>query len=310
MKILITGANGFIGSFLIQKLNSGENTLFPTVRKLPEHFKYWREKFNIIQCDITDLDSLLKSIPEIDCIIHLASANDIICRNSPNEGLIINGIGTRNMLTVAKQRKCRNFIYFSTLQVYGKELEGIYSINSRINAHNDYAISHYTAELYCKMFSNNFNMNISILRPSNIINAPIDLKINRWTLVPMCFCEEAFDSNQIVLKSSGKQMRDIIDLEIVLESVEFLLKNIEEGFNIFNITSEENFSIASIAEMVQEIIKNELNKEVDIIYENDFPYKSNNFRVINNLIGPVKREIMREKILREISKIIRLLKNK
>lgn len=310
MKILITGANGFIGNFLIQNLNSKENKIIPMVRKLPEHFKYWREQFNLIECDITKLNHLLNVIPDIDCIIHLASANEVVCGNSPEEALIINGIGTRNMLTVAKERMCKNFLYFSTLQVYGKELEGTIDINSSIYAHNDYAITHYAAELYCKMFSENFTMNISILRPSNIINAPTDLNINRWTLVPLCFCEEAFNSNKIVLRSSGRQMRDIIDLEIVLESVEFLLKKNEKGFNIFNITSETIFSIANIAEMVQYIMKKELNREVEIIYESNIPSKSNTFRVINNLLGPVKKEIIREKILREISKTIRLLKNR
>ncbi len=308
-KILITGANGYIGSYLIEKFDKQEVEIIPLVRKLPPYFRYWKEKYEIIECDITQFDQLKEKIKDINYIIHLAAYNDILTKLHPDKALMVNGIGTRNMLEVAKEIKCELFVYFSTLQVYGKELEGIISVESPINAHNDYALTHYVAEQYCKMYSSNFNMNAIVLRPSNVFGAPMNINVNRWSLVPACFCKSAYETNKIVLKSSGKQMRDFIDLDLILQSVDFLINNYEKGFNIYNITSENIFSINEITKLVQSVAMLELNKNIDLIYESKFPLKSNIFKILNNLLGPVDKEIIEKKIIKEITKIFNLLKN-
>ena len=141
-RILITGANGYIGSYLIENFNKQDVEIILLVRKLPPHYEYWRENYEIIECDITELDKLRKKIKEINYIIHLAAFNDVLTKIYPDKALIINGIGTRNILEIAKELECEFFIYFSTLQVYGKELEGIISVESSINTHNDDALTH------------------------------------------------------------------------------------------------------------------------------------------------------------------------
>jgi len=308
-RILITGANGYIGSYLIENFNKQDVEIIPLVRKLPPYYEYWRENYEIIECDITELDQLREKIKDINYIIHLAAFNDVLTKIYPDKALIINGIGTRNILEIAKELECEFFIYFSTLQVYGKELEGIISIESSINTHNDYALTHYVAEQYCRMYCSNFNMNVAILRPSNVFGAPMSVHVSRWSLVPACFCKSVYETNKIVLKSSGKQMRDFIDLDYILKSVEFLIKTYEKGLKIYNITSESIFSINEITKLVQSVAKSELNKNIELIYESEIPLESNKFKALNNLLGPVDEKIIEKKIIKEITKIFKLLKN-
>ena len=118
MNILLTGAAGYIGSYLTAYLSKyTSDTIIPLCRKLPDYFENWRSKFELVECDVTNLDDSKERIPEkIDIIIHLAVFNDIDTEEMPEKALIVNGIGTRNMLEFAKERECKLFICFSVLQ--------------------------------------------------------------------------------------------------------------------------------------------------------------------------------------------------
>jgi UDP-glucose 4-epimerase len=261
MKILLTGATGYIGSYLTEYLSEeASNGVIPLYRKLPDYFRDWRGKFEGVECDVTKLDDLKEKVPEeIDCIIHLAAFNDVLCSRKPEQALIVNGIGTRNMLEVAEEKGCQSFIYFSTLQVYGKDLQGTITLDSPIKCVDDYAFTHCVAEGYCKMLSSLYDLNVSVVRPSNIFGCPVHPKIDRWTLVPATFCLSAYEKNEIRLKSSGKQNRDFVSLDFVSKCIRYLIEENKSGFNIYNLTSEKLFSIIEVAKLVQLSAKSILN---------------------------------------------------
>src|SRR3989338_3540959 len=152
MKILITGATGYIGSYLTEYLiKKGAAEIVPLCRQLPEYFKDWRNQFDVVECDVLKPESLKAKVSgPVDCIIHLAAFNDVECKEFPNQALMVNAVGTRNMLELACEIGCRSFIYGSTLQVYGQELKGTVDINSPVCCNNDYALTHYIAERYCQ----------------------------------------------------------------------------------------------------------------------------------------------------------------
>jgi UDP-glucose 4-epimerase len=309
MKILITGATGYIGSYLVKYLSKDDkNHIIPLCRKLPEHFDDWNDEFQVIEADVTDLNELSGKIQSpIDCLIHLASFNDINTSKFPDQALIVNGVGTRNVLEIARQYKCPNFIYFSTLQVYGKELQGKYTHETPVNCQDDYALTHFIAEEYCRMFSLRYKLNIGILRPSNVFGCPIDHRVNRWTLIPTSLCLSAFKDNKITLRSSGKQNRDFVSLDYVSKSVKHLIENTSIGFKIYNVTSEQLFSVKEIAQMVKSSAKIILNKDVELVFDNDHPLESNDFIVKNNIIAPYSKTIIRNEISMEISQIFDML---
>lgn len=309
MNILLTGATGYIGSYITNYLSQyTHHTIIPLCRKLPNYFKDWRDKFEVVECDVTQLDDLKEKMPkEVDCIIHLAAFNDVRCSQKPEQALIVNGIGTRNMLEIAKDRKCKLFIYFSTLQVYGKELEGNITVDSPIKCFDDYAFTHYVAEGYCKMFSSRYGLNVNVVRPSNIFGCPIHPKIDRWTLVPTSLCLSAHKQNRIILNSSGKQNRDFVSLDFVGKCIRYLIEDNKSGFNVYNISSESLFSIIEVAKMVQSCSKSVLNKEINLICKSKHPSEPNQFLAKNNLLNPLKREKVQRELLNEIEKTLKLI---
>ncbi len=309
MNILITGATGYIGSSLAMYLKkNSSNEVITLCKKLPYYFKDWKDLFKVLEVDITQLEILKKKIPKkIDTIIHLAASNNIDTMQNPEKALIVNGIGTRNMLEIARERECKLFIYFSVLQVYGKELQGIITENSSIKCEDDYSLTHYLAEEYCRMYALHYNINMNILRLSNVFGCPIHHKIDRWTLVPSCLCLSAYKQNKIILKSSGKQKRDFISLNFINKCISYLIKEYNIGFNIYNITSGKLFSIIEIAKMVQLCSKLLLNKDIELICKSEYPLKSNHFFVRNNLLFPPNEEELKDELLNEIEKILKLL---
>lgn len=306
---IVDWCKGYIGSYLIEYLSKEVNSgIIPLCRKLPDYFGNWRDKFKVVECDVTNLDDLKeKVLEEIDCIIHLASFNNVWCSQKPEQALIVNGIGTRNMLEIAKNRKCKLFIYFSTLQVYGKELQGNITVDSPIKCFDDYTFTHYVAEEYCRLFSSCYDLNVSVVRPSNVFGCPIHPKINRWTLVPTSLCLSAYKKNRIILNSSGKQKRDFVSLDFVSKCIKYLIEENNSGFDVYNLTSERLFSIIEIAEMVQSCSKAVLNKEINLICKSKYPLDSNQFLVRNNLIFPPDKEESQDELLNEIEKTLKLL---
>ena len=74
MKILVTGASGFIGFDLVNRLvKNNDYTVFATDRT-----KFTDTNFdnnvNYIQCELKDIDSV-QQLPSVDCVIHLAAFN-------------------------------------------------------------------------------------------------------------------------------------------------------------------------------------------------------------------------------------------
>ena len=309
MNILITGAAGYIGSYLIKFLaEKTSHHIIPLYKKLPERFYDWENESNAIKADVTKLDELQKKIPErIDIVVHLAAFNNVDTAKMPEKALCVNGIGTRNMLSVAHERHCKLFIYFSVLQVYGKELAGTITVDSPVSCSDEYALNHFVAEEYCRIFSSNYGLNASVVRPSNVFGCPVKRKVDRWTLVPGCFCLSAIKKEEIRLKSSGKQNRDFVSLEYVSKYVNTIINNMPEGFNIYNLTSETLFSIIDVAKMTHSLAETILNKKIDFICESKHPQEPNRFLAKNNLLGAIEEEEIQKSLLTEIEKTLKIL---
>ena len=214
MNILITGASGFIGSYLFKFFNEKGYNVYGLVRKKPS-IKYFN-KFNnkLIISDLNDFKKLQKKIPtKIDVIIHSGASNDQDTNKDIAQAYKTNIYGTRNICEIAKIKNVKKFFYFSVLQVYGRELIGKIKENSKINCDNDYSLTHYLAENISEKYSKTINTKFSIMRLGYMFGCPIDKKIDRKTLIPFIFCKQAIEEKEIILASKGKAQRDFVSLK-------------------------------------------------------------------------------------------------
>jgi UDP-glucose 4-epimerase len=236
-----------------------------------------------------------------DVFIHLAAANDIDSAN-PETAIIATALGTKNCLEFCKKNNIKKFIYFSTFQVLGK-VDGQIDENTVPEPKNDYGITHLFAEEYVKMYLATAGIEFIILRPTNIYGAPIEKGIDRWSLVPGCFCKEAYEENTITLLSSGKQKRDFLNLKDLIEVTKSLINQFDNFKNkTINVSSNNHYTIIEIAEKVKSVYQRKFNKECKLIVKSEQPLESNSYAIDRDLITSVGHQFTdRDTIIVEIN---------
>jgi len=259
---LVTGGSGFIGSNLIEYLiNNGEKVIclddFST--SSGRNIKKWsnNDKFCLIKQDVIKPISI-----EIDRIWHLASpASPIKYIKDPITTSKINFIGTDNMLKLATKNGAR-IMFASTSEIYGDPQVHPQSerYNGNVNNLNEracYVEGKRMAETLCLDYKRTFGTDIRIIRIFNTYGPGMEVKDGR---VISNFINQALNRRPLTIYGSGKQTRSFCYIEDLLKGMISLMEN--AYWKPLNIGNEEELSIRDLAE----IVKNKINKELDIIY--------------------------------------------
>lgn len=283
MRYLISGASGYIGSKLIESLLIDSAQLGLIYRSQKNN----STSSNLNNCEVyfADLSETLtiKLKHQYDVFIHLAASNDI---DSIDSKVALTGttLATKYCLEFCKASNINKFIYFSTFQALGK-VDGFLSENTEPEPKNDYGITHLFAEEYVKMYNLTSDIDYTIIRPTNIYGAPLNVQIDRWSLVPNCFCKEAFEKQTITLLSSGNQQRDFLHLNDLVN----VTKMIASDFSTFknqtlHLSSGNNYSIVEIAHLVAEQYKIITNQNCRVIIKSEHPITPNQYSIDRTLI--------------------------
>lgn len=154
MDILITGANGFIGSALCRQLSS-EHRLF-CVFRAPDRVVRYPGGSEIVQ-DLADELDLSRFPPQIDAIIHLAQSRDFRCFPEKAADIFrVNDTATLQLLEYGRQAGARSFIYASSGGVSGYKKGAIFESDPP-NPVSFYLTSKYISECLVGSYSGYFS---------------------------------------------------------------------------------------------------------------------------------------------------------
>ena len=246
-RVLITGATGFIGSRLAIRTRQAGHEVIATARRAASAAES-ALGMPVQTLDVLDAGIATQACPA-DAIFHCATANDILSRDFA-AGVALSVNGTRNVLELAVKNGIRNVVFFSTLQVYGTELEGTITEATPPRCESPYGLNHLLGEEVCRFYANKHGLNIVLLRPANVYGVPDACTVERSTLVPMCFVKTVQQGGSIVLQSSGRQQRNFISTDEVADVCLHLLENFPQGAEVINAGSNWLVSIHEIAQMV------------------------------------------------------------
>lgn len=257
MRILITGAAGYIGTELVYKLSvnpevesitiydnlsRGNHSLFIGKQKISQHIKF-------IHGEILDSRRLKQALKDIDVVYHLAAKVTTPFANL--DGHIfeqVNHWGTAELVYAVEESDVKKFIYASSTSVYGNNTEPAFE-ETHAAPDSFYAISKYRAEQHVQRLFN--KLNTLILRLGNVYGYS---KSMRFDAVINRFMFDAHFTNRITINGSGEQYRSFIHIDKVTEILSQLFKNpLPNG--IYNVT-DKNINILTIAETLKELYPN------------------------------------------------------
>jgi UDP-glucose 4-epimerase len=274
-KVLVTGASGLIGSRIIRTLFEQGVDVIGTVRspsqKLPQELGVPVRQLDVLRPHSNTLAGI-----QAECLIHCATANDIVSK-VPANGMNLTVNGTWNVLELARTLGISRVIFFSTFQVFGTELSGIVDENRPPCCESAYGLNHWFGEEVCRMFASKHPMAIAAVRPSNVYGAPATSTVHRESSVPTCFVQSAIRSGDIVLHSSGQQRRNFISTQEVANGCAYLVDNLSQGFEIINLCSAYNASIRDIAQLTAEVFAQRFDRPLPIHIRSASPRCGNEF---------------------------------
>lgn len=249
-KILISGGNGFLGSYLCEKaLDNGfevtvvDNLSTSKEKQVPKDVVFVKkpiERFN------TDR--------KFDFVVHLAarpSPEDYI--KNPLATIDSNDIGTRNMLEIARKSNAV-FMYTSTSEVYGDPKilpipESYFGYVNPNGIRSCYDESKRFSEALIKAYERQYGLDVRIQRPFNVYGPRIREDGFYGRVIPR-FIDQALRNKSITVHGNGKQTRSFLYVSDWVDATwKFLTINKGKG-KVLNIGNYEEISILDLAEFI------------------------------------------------------------
>ncbi len=165
-KILVTGANGFIGSNLVKRLVDSGNTVKSMVRKSSDLRFIKGIDTTIVYGDINDTESLEKAVEGMDKVYHVAGLAADWGPYKKFEN--VNFHGTQNIARVAYKNKIKKFIYISTVAFHGFGNINMTEESPVSKNLIPYSKTKYLAEKWLWEYSEETGMPVTAVRPGNV----------------------------------------------------------------------------------------------------------------------------------------------
>ena len=231
-RVLVTGANGFLGSHLSLALLGSNAVVIGIIKQnfgktyLDIGLKTMHEpKIRIIKTDIVDLRAMMRIFKKYkpDVCLHMAAQPIVgIANKSPLKTLETNIKGTWNILEAARLNRTRAVVVASSDKAYGEHKKLPYKEDSALLALHPYDASKACADILTRCFAHTYGLNTAVTRCSNIYG-PGDFNFSR--IIPDTIRSAVLDRAPVI-RSDGTPVRDYIFIEDVVRGYLILAKKL------------------------------------------------------------------------------------
>lgn len=255
--ILVTGGCGFIGSHIVDMLV--KKGFYVTViddlsaktdlRYLNNYLEEGKADFH--QISVQNYDDIFSLDSNYDCIFHLAAQPDVkLSVSEPRLDFETNVIGTFNILEYMRVKDINDLIFASSVgTVYGEPEVHPTPENYPLKPISNYGAAKAAAEMYCSSYTSLYNFNITSLRLGNIFGPR-----STHGVIYDFYHKLQINSKELEILGDGTQTKSYLYIDDTVNAFDITLKNLQEGFNVFNVSSEETTTVIEIAEELTKIL--------------------------------------------------------
>lgn len=286
MKILVTGAAGFIGMHTATKMAieghqviglDNINSYYETQLKFDRLLQLGIEKeaiqynskvsgllnFEFIELDIQDAGNLntLFARENFDCVIHLAAQAGVrYSITNPRDYIDSNIIGFFNILEACRQFNINHLVFASSSSVYGNSDEVPFSENQKTDAPvSFYAATKKSNEVMAHAYSDLYKIKVTGLRFFTVYGP-----WGRPDMAPVLFAKAGVTKKPIMIFNNGNQSRDFTYIDDIVEGIKIVAENSKDI---------ENYKILNIGKGNPDLLMDfvtTLEKELDVAFVYDF----------------------------------------
>jgi UDP-glucuronate 4-epimerase len=258
-RILITGAAGFIGSNLINRLlQSGIYQLVGLDNFDNFYSREQKEKnlapfishpdFHFFEGDICNMDDLL-ALGDFDVIIHLAAKAGV--RPSILNPILyqqVNVDGTQNLLEFARQKKIMQFVFASSSSVYGINENIPWNEDEKLKPISPYASTKLSCEMLGHVYSHLYGIRFLALRFFTVYGPAQrpDLAIHK-------FFKAISERNPIPVFGDGSSSRDYTFVEDTIQGIEAAITYDQSDFEIINLGNHQTVTLSELITAIEKI---------------------------------------------------------
>jgi UDP-glucuronate decarboxylase len=266
--VVLTGSHGFLGSHLRRYFNYiNENILRDKVKVIcVDNFitgKTDEDTYGFVNLS-QDIRKKITIKGKVDYIIHFSSiASPFYYRKYPLECFETNVMGTKNILELARKKKCKGVLYASSSEIYGDALQvpTLESYKGNVACLGPRAVydeSKRAAECLCECYHNLYGVKVKIVRPFNFYSEGMNQLDFR--VLPN-FASKVLKDQPIQVYGTGEQTRT---LTYASDGIEGCLRVLLLGIDgqPYNICADGEISMYDLAVKLGEIINQEVKIEL------------------------------------------------
>ena len=263
-KILVTGGSGFFGYELVKEL-SKKNEVKVLDNNIRGNFDKFKGLKNIktIECDITD-QRAFKKLSKVDEVYHLAFINGTEnFYNHPEKVLDVGVKGIINIIEFVKLKKIKNFVMFSSSEVYGTPTKvptnekEMLKIEDIFNPRFSYSAGKIISESITINFLRNLDIKYKIIRPHNIFGENMGFKhVIPQIILKMFNSTNEFQKSRakIKIQGNGKETRAFCYIKDAVKQTIFISDKIKEN-GIFNVGFNRETKIVDLIKEIDKILR-------------------------------------------------------
>ena len=254
-RVLVTGAGGFIGSHLTERLVESGARVRGLVQYNSDGSWGWldrsqvKDDVEIIAGDVRDRDSARLATQGVEVVFHLAALIAIpYSYEAPGSYLQTNVVGTLNMLQSARECDVGRFVQTSTSEVYGTAAYVPIDEKHPIRAQSPYAATKIAADQLALSYHHSFDLPVTVLRPFNTFGPRQSARAIIPTIATQCLSVDTIRLGNL---------HPTRDLNFVGNAVDgFLLAADTDNAlgRTINLGSGKEISIGDLAERIAKIV--------------------------------------------------------